>query len=319
MKKITLLIATIFSVATFAQVTETESFSTVTLEPVTTATLDNTYFSTINQGYGKWFTANGSGIQDFGIQTAGGNPANYVSRISESQFARGLAYVYNNKDNSASGVYTLKFDYFFNTTFDNASTTNERFGYRVYGITSDTPPGTFALTSGSGDFGDDNAAAMLNDATAVLLKAHTHLPHTNAWASSGDFTIDLGAAGTYKYFVVVFGQVFGGTTAQTGNPVTTYFGIDNVVLPKQSKPALSMKQFDKSRITIYPNPANNEVNISNIQGDFSYKIVDVSGKIAKSENKQTSSTINISDLKSGVYFIEITNTDSKSTSKLIKL
>ena len=37
---------------------------------------------------------------DFGIQTTGGNPANYVSRISETQFARGLAYVYNNSDNS---------------------------------------------------------------------------------------------------------------------------------------------------------------------------------------------------------------------------
>lgn len=318
MKKITLLVATVISIATFAQETETESFTTATLELVTTAPLDNSYISTINQGYGKWFTANGSGIQDFGIQTAGGNPANYVSRISESQFARGLAYVYNNKDNSASGVYTLNFDYFFNTSFDNVSTTNERFGYRVYGITSDTPPGTFALTSGSGDFGDDNSTAMLNDPSAVQLQAHTHLPHTNTWASSGDFTIDLGVPGTYKYFVIVFGQVF--ATVQTGNPVATYFGIDNVKLPKQSKPALSAKQFDKSSIALYPNPANNEVTISNIQGDFSYKIIDVTGKIAKSENKQTSSTINISDLKSGVYFIDVTNAENiKSTSKLIKL
>lgn len=317
MKKITLLFATVFSAAVFAQDTEIEDFSTVSLVPVTTTTLDNTYFSTINTGYGTWYTANGFGVQDFGIQPAGGNPANYVSRISESQFGRGLAYVYNNKDNSASGVYTLKFDYFFNTSFDNVSTTNERFGYRVYGITSETPPGTFALTSGSGDFGDDNSTAMLNDPSAVQLLAHTHLPHTNTWASSGDFTIDLGVAGTYKYFVIVFGQVF--ATVQTGNPVATYFGIDNVKLPKQSKPALSAKQFDKSRIALYPNPANNEVNISNIQGDFSYKIVDALGKIAKSENKQTASTINISDLKSGVYFIEITNNDSKSTSKLIKL
>jgi len=318
MKKITLLFATIFSIAAFAQDTETETFATVTLEPVTTTTLDNTYFSTINTGYGKWYTANGFGVQDFGIQATGGNTNQYVSRISESQFGRGLAYVYNNKDNSASGVYTLKFDYFFNTSFDNVSATNERFGYRVYGITSDTPPGTFALTSGSGDFGDDNSTAMLNDLTAVQLKSHTHLPHTNTWASSGDFTIDLGVAGTYKYFVVVFGQVFGGSAAQTGNPVATYFGIDNVVLPKQSKPALSAKQFDKNRIALYPNPANNEVNISNIQGDFSYKIVDALGKITKSENKQSSPTINISDLKSGVYFIEISNNDSKSTTKLIK-
>ena len=82
--------------------------------------------------------------------------------------------------------------------------------------------------------------------------------------------------------------------------------------------ALSVNTIEKPQIVLYPNPANNEVNISNIQGDFSYKIVDVSGKIAKSENKQSSSTINISDLNSGVYFIEISNNDTKSTSRLIK-
>ena len=318
MKKITLLFASIVSIASFAQQTEIETFSTVTLEPVTTFPLDNSYFSTINEGYGKWFTPKASGVLDFGIQTTGGNTDNYVSRISESQFSRGLAYVYNNKDNSASGTYTLNFDYFFNTSFDNASTTNERFGYRVYGITSDTPPGTFALTSGSGDFGDDNATAMANDATAVVLKSHTHLPHTNTWANSGDFTIDLGTAGTYKYFVVVFGQVFG--TIQTGNPVTTYFGIDNVKLPKQSKPVtLSNNKFEENKISLYPNPTNNQITISGIKGDYLYKISNTLGQIIKTGNKQNTSTINISDLNSGIYIIEITNSDNiKSTSKFIK-
>jgi len=84
--------------------------------------------------------------------------------------------------------------------------------------------------------------------------------------------------------------------------------------------ALSINEVEKSQFTVYPNPANNDVTISNIQGDFSYKIVDVSGKIAKSNNKQASNTINISDLNSGVYFMEITNSDNrKSTTKLIKL
>jgi len=84
--------------------------------------------------------------------------------------------------------------------------------------------------------------------------------------------------------------------------------------------ALSINEVEKPQLTVYPNPANNDVTISNIQGDFSFKIVDVSGKIAKSNNKQASNTINISDLNSGVYFMEITNSDNrKSTTKLIKL
>ncbi|QBN20508.1 T9SS type A sorting domain-containing protein [Flavobacterium nackdongense] len=83
--------------------------------------------------------------------------------------------------------------------------------------------------------------------------------------------------------------------------------------------ALSINEVEKSQFTVYPNPANNDVTISNIQGDFSYKIVDVSGKIAKSSTKQASNTINISDLNAGVYFMEITNSDNiKQTTKLIK-
>lgn len=300
-----------------------ENFDSEVLAPIlqdgSNPGLNYSYISSIQPGDGKWFTVQGFGTTDFGIQTSGGNPSNYVSRISETQFGRGLAYVYNNIDNSVSGTYDLSFDYFFNTSFDNASTTNERFGYRVWGINSTNPEGVFVLTSGSGDFGDDNSTNYTGGTDGVQLKAHTHLPHTNTWTSSGIYSIDFGPSGTYKYFILVFGQVFG--TIQTGNPVHTYFGIDNVKLPSQANPlptVLSFKDFEKNLLTAYPNPTKDKIYLRNLNGDFSFKIFDVSGKLLMHANKNNANFINVSTLKNGMYFLEVFNNNKKSTIKIIK-
>ncbi|RXP62721.1 T9SS C-terminal target domain-containing protein [Lutibacter sp. HS1-25] len=325
MKKITFMIATLFSLVAYSQSTFTEDFSSEILVTVpqdaSNPGLDNSYISAIAAGDGKWFSIAGFGTKDFDIQTTGGNSGAYVSRVSETQFARAFAYVYNNSDNSVSGAYDLNFDYFFNTSFDNASTTNDRFGYKIYGMTDATVAGSFVMTSGSGDFGDNNAANY-NDIDFVQLKAYTHLPHSDSWANSGSINVDFGASGTYKYIVIVWAQVFG--TAQTGNPVASYFGVDNVKLPTQSNPqptsTLSTKDIDESLFSIAPNPATSYVTINNLVGNFSYKIYNVTGKLVKSVNTQVEKTINISDLISGVYILEITNEDNvRGVQKLIKL
>ena len=325
MKKITLLITMLLSVVIYAQTYYTEDFSSEILVPVpqdaVTPGLNDSYISNIDAGDGKWFTVAGFGVTDFGIQATGGNPGNYVSRISETQYARAIAYVYNNSDNSVTGSYNLSFDYFFNTSFDNAHATNERFGYRVFGLTQAPVLGAFVMTSGNGDFGDNNATNYDGSGDQVELKGHTHLPHTDSWANSGSFSVDFGSAGTYKYIVVVFGQVFG--TIQTSNPVATYFGIDNVVLPTQSNPQptiLSTKKYNKPLYEIYPNPVKDILQIQNINGEFSYKIYNVTGKLLKTTNNQISNNINISDLITGTYILEVTNSEGvKSTNKIIKL
>ena len=298
----------------------TETFDAVNINPVlqdgSNPGLNSSHISAIPSGDGEWYTVQGFGVTDFGIQTTGGNPGKYVSRISPSEFGRGLAYIYNNSDNSASGIYNINFDYFFNTSFDNVSTTNDRFGYKIYGITSTVPDGIFPMSSGSGDFGDNNSTNYSGTDATVLVN-YTHLPHTNTWANSGNIAIDLGITSNYKYFVVAFGQVFG--TVQTGNPVETYFGIDNVVLPTQSNPqVLSTKDLEKSAVAIYPNPVKDILNVKNIQGDFAYKIYDVSGKLLKASNKQSIKTIDISHLKKGIYFLELVYNNNRSTVKVVK-
>ncbi len=325
MKKITFFIACLIATLSYSQ-TYTETFDSEVLAPVlqdaSNEGLDNSYFSTIASGDGIWYTVQGFGTTDFGIQTSNGNPGNYVSRISETQFARGFAYVYNNADASVTGSIDISFDYFYNTSFDNGNT-NGRFGFRVWGISTDSSvDGVFALTSGNGNFGDNNSTNYtLSSGEETSLLAHTHVPYSNSWTNSGNFTIDFGTAGQYDIIVVVFGQVFGNPD-QTGNPVETYFGVDNVVLPTQSNPqptVLSTEGFDRPQLSVYPNPVNDIINIKNLKGEYSYNIYNFTGKLLLNNTKAISKEINVSSLSKGLYLLEVIDSENvKSISKIIK-
>jgi len=69
-------------------------------------------------------------------------------------------------------------------------------------------------------------------------------------------------------------------------------------------------------VTIFPNPAENQLNITTSQKVNSVKIMDISGKVIATDNQ---STIDISTLDSGIYLLNI-DTDNKNTyrSKFIK-
>ena len=69
--------------------------------------------------------------------------------------------------------------------------------------------------------------------------------------------------------------------------------------------------------TIYPNPANDVLNI-NIDNDFAsdyrYSVFDIYGRVFIDTNENQTS-IDISGLNSGIYFIRISNSRGVNTSK----
>jgi bifunctional DNase/RNase len=74
-----------------------------------------------------------------------------------------------------------------------------------------------------------------------------------------------------------------------------------------------MNNFD-----IYPNPTSNVLNISNSNNTEinSISISDLNGRVIKNAKGVTS--VNVSDLNAGVYFVTIETTEGKSTKKFIK-
>jgi hypothetical protein len=85
---------------------------------------------------------------------------------------------------------------------------------------------------------------------------------------------------------------------------------------------LNTADFFSKNFSIYPNPVDNMLNLSSKTNTAinSVQIIDLNGRIVKSTNTKgvTESQINVSDLNTGMYFVEVISDEGKATSKFIK-
>jgi hypothetical protein len=81
--------------------------------------------------------------------------------------------------------------------------------------------------------------------------------------------------------------------------------------------ALGIENFAKNdKITFYPNPVNDNLNISSHTAIKSITISDVVGKTVRTiKNAENIQSINLSDLKQGVYIL---STDTNKQFKFLK-
>lgn len=79
--------------------------------------------------------------------------------------------------------------------------------------------------------------------------------------------------------------------------------------------ALSSKSFALESFKIYPNPASEVLNISSSQNIENVEMFDVLGKSVK--RMPRSKVIDISDLKTGVYFVKVFTDNGQDTKKLV--
>jgi hypothetical protein len=85
-----------------------------------------------------------------------------------------------------------------------------------------------------------------------------------------------------------------------------------------SEIVLSSEEFDSNNtFSIYPNPVSNQLNISTPFEIQKLVIYDVTGKQVKYQEGNTTA-IDVQDLKSGFYLLEVTINDKKEVSKFIK-
>ena len=69
-------------------------------------------------------------------------------------------------------------------------------------------------------------------------------------------------------------------------------------------------------LSAYPNPCGDVLNISQNTTDARYFIYDLNGSLIQSD--KASSTINVSNLKTGIYFFTLVDETNTQTLKLIK-
>lgn len=104
------------------------------------------------------------------------------------------------------------------------------------------------------------------------------------------------------------------------------WGVPNMCYTYNSTIGIGIKENEKdnSVISIYPNPANNQltVNLNSVSAkQITLKVIDVLGKEVKCESvkvSETSYSLNLSSLNNGAYFILVTDQNQSFTKKFMK-
>lgn len=104
--------------------------------------------------------------------------------------------------------------------------------------------------------------------------------------------------------------------------VHCYYYIDDVCLSTDSNfcktYTSNLEELKQDKLYVFPNPANNSIQIENINSNFNITIYDVFGNLVlrkkySSENK----TINLEAISNGIYYISIKTDEKIYTKKLI--
>lgn len=96
------------------------------------------------------------------------------------------------------------------------------------------------------------------------------------------------------------------------------YGSEGNELFKLSKTSLEANKKDISKINIYPNPAENNLCVSGLSGNYSLKITDMAGKIIFTDNSNYPTlNINLPEYKSGVYILQIVSDTGVFTKKIL--
>ena len=106
---------------------------------------------------------------------------------------------------------------------------------------------------------------------------------------------------------------YGQVEDYTVNITLTAAGISAIASVNETA---SENKFD---YTIYPNPVENVLKISASTGDFegSFTIINMIGQQVKS-GKVTQDGIDVNEMKSGVYFVQVTDGQNTITKKFVK-
>ncbi|WP_445737085.1 T9SS type A sorting domain-containing protein [Mariniflexile sp.] len=80
-----------------------------------------------------------------------------------------------------------------------------------------------------------------------------------------------------------------------------------------------VNDFNDNQITVYPNPTTDFIYLSNINENLDYKLYDVTGKISMEGKLIANKKIDISNLKSGLFILQLkTETGNITHRKVFK-
>lgn len=215
--------------------------------------------------------------------------------INNFELKRGNINIIANPNSSCTGTITANYY----DTYQAAVDAGETIGYRVqskYGTNGSYYPSDVYLYC---DWNQDGDFEDAGEALAQNLAIHT---------ATGTFTIPADTpTGKYRLRALLTYTGRAITPCSTGGEIEDYaLNVTNTTL--------SVADYStKDNLTLYPNPASTEINLSNTKDFISYEIYDASGRLVK-EGFFDGKPIQINHLNNGVYTLSAKNKQGQTTS-----
>ncbi|WP_298520701.1 T9SS type A sorting domain-containing protein [uncultured Kordia sp.] len=240
-----------------------------------------------------------------------------------------------------NGGYSFTVQAVPNTSSNNFATSVQSYGFTLIlpdGVTIDTGSATSLGSAASATFFDGNNVAQPTiDGYLVTetLGTPASLPAPSAATNSNMYTFTVNGSPTTGTMYILENN---SALANTVTPLKSFMQADmidngmaefaNVVDPNASAVS-GMSTFDfntlsveeeneLSGLSLYPNPASDIVKIQLPNGiqDIEIEVFDNTGKVIDMQ-LSADNTIDVSNIASGLYLINITSNDIKTTKKLI--
>lgn len=220
------------------------------------------------------------------VASATSNPANYADGGPG-----GVMYTFNNTTTPSNSRA-----YFRGVNLQVGEVVTLSFKTRLY--SAGTPaPMSFDLTVGN---------AQSASGQALVLQSYTN-------SSAASYTTH-----TATYTAASAGIHYFGIHNNSAAGAETFMFLDTITMQSN----LSTHSFLSNNLSVFPNPADNVINISNALNAFieSIQLTDINGRIVKSEsiNASNNTQILINDLSAGVYLMTINTDQGNVVKKIVK-
>jgi hypothetical protein len=199
-----------------------------------------------------------------------------------------------------------------------------------------TGQGVFALGSINSSGADLLTLLGIHDASEDFYRVSRnpgqYLNTTTAGVPFNLFSIDVGGAPTSGILSIADNthpilvglnnnnfDNFNFISANTGSPNSTEDHYSGLVSGSSSfdMGLLTNPDLELTGISMYPNPASNEFFIKGLSVESEILVHDMNGKLILTRAGYVGDAIDIANIQSGVYFVNITNDGGSTTEKLI--
>ena len=150
----------------------------------------------------------------------------------------------------------------------------------------------------------------IKDSVEVYLADYRFADNSQDYIVDSWIKVDLSTFGILPYSITF--RIESSDVGSFGINTPTYFAIDDLYQSQIE----GIDENEMLSIDVYPNPVQDLLTVKGENGILTLK--DINGKTILSENHFGISVLNLEELKVGIYFLELVNSEGKAIQKIIK-